>query len=209
MGKRLFDLIVAGAALIVLSPLLAAVAAAVRFDSPGPALYRQERVGRGGRPFRIVKFRTMRSDADRAGRQITVGGDPRITRVGAALRKWKLDELPQLVNVVRGDMSLVGPRPEVPKYVQRYTPEQREVLRVRPGITDLASIEYRDENELLAGQADPEGFYLQEVMPRKLELNRAYLERRSLGYDLWILVRTALRVMAPESRGAGARREGG
>lgn len=207
MGKRLFDLIAAGGAVVVLSPLLAALALAVRADSPGPAFYLQERVGRNGKPFRIVKFRTMRHDSDRGGRQITVGRDPRITRVGRVLRQWKLDELPQLFNVVRGEMSLVGPRPEVPKYVAQYTEQQRRVLDVRPGITDLASIEFRDENALLEGRSDPERYYVQEIMPRKLELNLEYIERQGLAFDAWVIAATAWRVVAPRRRGDRADRE--
>lgn len=197
-GKRLLDVTASGAGLLVLSPLLLLIALAIRLDSPGPVFFRQERVGRDGRPFRIYKYRTMRVDAEKLGAPITVGRDPRITRVGHWLRKSKLDELPQLLNVLKGEMSLVGPRPEVPKYVALYTPEQRRVLSIKPGITDLASIAFRDENDLLAGQTDPERFYVEEIMPRKLELNLEYLERASVGYDLWLIARTFWRIAFPE-----------
>ena len=190
MAKRAFDFLAAGAGLVLLSPVLLAIALAVTLDSPGGVFYRHERVGRGGRPFRMLKFRTMVADADRRGGPLTVGGDARITRVGAWLRASKLDELPQLVNVVRGDMALVGPRPEVARYVQHFTPAQRRVLDVRPGITDPASIAYRHESEELARHDDPERAYLEIVLPRKLELNLAYLERRTFWSDLRLLFAT-------------------
>jgi lipopolysaccharide/colanic/teichoic acid biosynthesis glycosyltransferase len=190
MLKRAFDLLAAGLGLLLLSPVFLALAVAVRLDSPGPVFFRQERVGRGGRPFRIFKFRSMRVDAEKLGGQLTVSRDPRVTRVGALLRKAKLDELPQLINVVTGDMSLVGPRPEVPRYVAKYDDRQRRVLEVRPGITDPASIEYRNENDLLDAATDPESTYLREIMPAKLELNLTYLERRSLVSDVIIILRT-------------------
>jgi lipopolysaccharide/colanic/teichoic acid biosynthesis glycosyltransferase len=202
MGKRLFDLLAAGLGLAALAPALLLLALLIKLDSPGPVFFRQERVGRGGRTFRIYKFRTMRVGAERAG-QLTVGRDARVTRVGAVLRKAKLDELPQLLNVLKGEMSLVGPRPEVPKYVALYTPAQRRVLEVRPGITDLASIQFRDENDLLAGQADPERFYIEEVMPKKLELNLAYIGRQGVLYDVWIILKTLHRVVFPERPVAG------
>ena len=190
MLKRAFDLLAAGLGLLLLSPVFLAIAVAVRLDSPGPVFFRQERVGRSGRPFRIYKFRSMRVDAEKLGGQLTVSRDPRVTRVGALLRKAKLDELPQLINVVTGDMSLVGPRPEVPRYVAKYDDRQRRVLEVRPGITDPASIEYRNENDLLDAATDPEATYLREIMPAKLELNLTYLERRSLVSDVAIILRT-------------------
>lgn len=173
------------------------VAGLIRLDSPGPIFFRQERIGLRGKSFKIFKFRTMRVDADKLGGQLTVGGDPRITRAGRFLRKSKLDELPQLFNVLQGEMSLVGPRPEVPKYVALYTPEQRRVLEVRPGITDLASIEFRDENDLLESQADPEAFYIREIMPRKLTLNLGYIAQQGLVFDLLIVLRTIWRVLFP------------
>jgi lipopolysaccharide/colanic/teichoic acid biosynthesis glycosyltransferase len=197
MLKRLLDLLVAASALILLAPLLLVVAALVRLDSPGPVLFSQERVGHRRKLFRILKFRTMKHSERPNGAQITVAGDARITSLGAKLRKWKLDELPQLVNVLRGEMSLVGPRPEVPRYAALYSEEQREVLEARPGITDPASLEFRDENELLAGREDAEAYYLEQVMPRKLELNRRYLEQQSLLLDLRIILATVARVLLP------------
>ena len=188
--KRAMDVLLPAAGLALLSPVLLACATAIKLDSPGPALYRQVRVGRGGREFRIFKLRTMTDGADGRGMQITVGGDARITRVGAVLRKYKLDELAQLLNVLRGEMSFVGPRPEVPRYVRLYSEAQRKVLLVRPGITDLASIAYRNENDLLARSDDPERTYVEEVMPAKLELNRRYIVEFSLLGDLRLIGRT-------------------
>jgi lipopolysaccharide/colanic/teichoic acid biosynthesis glycosyltransferase len=192
--KRLFDLLVALALLILLLPLLLFLALAVAFTSPGGAFFRQVRVGRQGREFFLLKFRTMRPGSEAQG-QLTIGGrDPRVTTVGYWLRKTKLDELPQLWNVLLGDMSLVGPRPEVPKYVALYTAEQREVLRVRPGITGMASMHYIDENELLARAADPEQAYIQEVMPAKLALDLRYVRERSFLLDMKILLVTARKI---------------
>ena len=186
--KRLIDVVISGCALLVLWPLLLLIALAIKIDDPGPVFYRQVRVGRNGKEFRIFKFRTMVVDADKKGLQITVGRDSRITRVGAFLRKTKLDELAQLLNVLTGEMSFVGPRPEVPKYVDLYTPYQRQVLLVRPGITDYASIAYRNENDLLEGAQDPERMYIDEIMPAKIELNMKYLHEISpLAYIRLIL----------------------
>nr|WP_316640650.1 sugar transferase [uncultured Roseateles sp.] len=191
MAKRLFDILLAGLGLLLLSPLLLAVALWVKLDSPGPVLFRQQRVGRHGRLFEIHKFRTMQVDAPLRGPAITIGADPRITRSGATLRRCKLDELPQLWDVLRGAMSLVGPRPEVARYVALYPQELRElVLSVRPGITDLASIEYRDESSVLARAADPERSYVEEIMPTKLALAARYVRTRSLGGDLYLILRT-------------------
>ena len=188
MAKRLFDLVAAGLGLLMLSPLLLVIAVWVRLDSPGPALYRQERVGRFGRLFRIHKFRTMSEGGPTGSLQITVGADPRITRAGKVLRRTKLDELPQLWDVLVGDMSLVGPRPEVPKYVALYPDALRaKVLSVRPGMTDRASIEYREENELLASAADPERTYIEVVMPAKLRYAAEYVDRRSMWSDLCLI----------------------
>ena len=195
MAKRLFDLVAASVGLLALSPLFLVVAIAIRRSSPGPVFFRQARVGRHGEPFSMFKFRTMRPDAERVGGQLTVGADPRITPIGHTLRKYKLDELPQLINVVLGDMSLVGPRPEVPRYVALYDERQRRVLDVRPGITDPASIAYRNENALLAAAADPEATYVAEVMPAKLEINLAYLERRSLLRDVGVILQTLAAVV--------------
>ena len=166
--KRALDVALSGAALLVLWPVFALIAVAIKLDSPGPVFYRQVRVGRGGKPFRIFKFRSMVDNADKKGLTITVGRDSRITRVGAILRKTKVDELAQLLNVLCGQMSFVGPRPEVEEYVALYTPEQRQVLLVRPGITDYASIAYRNENEMLEGASDPRRMYIEEIMPAKL-----------------------------------------
>lgn len=191
MAKRVVDVLLALAGLALVWPLMALAALWIKADSPGPALFRQQRVGRHGRNFHILKFRTMRDDPA-PGRQITVGEDPRITRSGRWLRATKLDELPQLLNVLRGDMSVVGPRPEVPRYVALYTPEEREVLELRPGITDLASIKYRHESEILAHSADPESTYVNEVMRDKLRINLAYARRAGLRADFGVIVQTVL-----------------
>lgn len=191
MAKRLFDLIASLAALVLLSPLLLGIALAIKLDSAGPVFFRQERVGRYGHLFRIHKFRTMAVDAERTGPQLTRDADPRITRVGHFLRRHKLDELPQLLDVVRGDMSIVGPRPEVPRYVALYPPDVRElVLSVRPGITDPASITYSDESALLSARADPERLYVESIMPHKLELYVEYVRTRSFAGDVVIAART-------------------
>ena len=195
MAKRLFDVVASFIGLLILLPVLLGISLWVLFDSRGGIFYRQVRVGRGGIDFKLWKFRTMHPDADKRG-LLTVGGrDPRITRAGYYLRKYKLDELPQLLNVLTGDMSLVGPRPEVRKYVSLYTPEQLRVLDVRPGITDYASIEYADENELLAKATDPERTYIEEVMPAKLKLNAKYIAEKGVMKDvriIWLTVRKIL-----------------
>ncbi|UDF37405.1 UNVERIFIED_ORG: sugar transferase [Shinella sp. XGS7] len=189
MAKRAFDLLLSALGLLLLAPVLLLIALWVKLDSPGPVFFRQERVGRFGRPFFIHKFRTMR--VDNAGLQITVGVDPRITRAGHFLRAAKLDELPQLWDVLRGAMSLVGPRPEVPRYVALYPPKLREiVLSVRPGITDPASLSFRNESELLAAAADPEREYVEVVMPTKLRLAAAYVRRATLRTDLRVILAT-------------------
>ncbi|MEP7175161.1 MAG: sugar transferase [Gemmatimonadales bacterium] len=190
MAKRALDVGLAGLGILMLSPLLAAVALAVVADSPGPVLFRQVRVGRRFRRFRILKFRTMVADADARGGVLTLAGDPRITRAGRLLRRLKLDELPQLFNVVAGDMSLVGPRPEVPEYVERFRAEFAEVLAIRPGLTDLASLKYRDEAAVLATAADPDAEYVRVILPDKLRLAREYAGRASLRLDLSIILRT-------------------
>lgn len=188
MAKRLMDMLLAGLGLLVLLPLFVALAAWIKLDSPGPVFFRQERVGRHGRLFRIHKFRTMVSSPGLAHQQITVGADPRITRAGQWLRHSKLDELPQFIDVLLGDMSLVGPRPEVPRYVAQYPAALREkVLSVRPGITDLASLEFRRESELLAKAADPEREYVEVVMPQKLRYAAQYVDEASLATDLRII----------------------
>lgn len=191
MAKRLFDLICSGLGLVLLSPLLLLVALWIKLDSPGPVLFRQERVGRFGRPFFIHKFRSMRVDAPALGPQITIGQDPRITRSGRWLRASKLDELPQLWDVFRGAMSLVGPRPEVPRYVALYTPEQRDlVLSVRPGITDPASLQFRNESEVLARAADPEREYAEVILPAKLQIAGDYVRQASVWGDLRLILAT-------------------
>lgn len=191
MVKRAFDILFSVAALLALLPVLIVVALWVKLDSAGPVFFRQVRVGWRGQPFRIYKFRTMRTDAERIGPQITIGPDSRITRPGRFLRKYKLDELPQFLNVLLGDMSVVGPRPEVPRYVELYPPATRElVLSVRPGITDLASIEFRDENELLGASPDPERTYVTQVMPAKLGYCERYVRERSFSGDLRIIGQT-------------------
>lgn len=196
MIKRMFDLLAAAAGLVLIAPVLALIAIAVKLDSPGPVLFRQERVGRHGESFRIRKFRTMVPDAPKLGGAITVGRDPRITRVGHWLRRYKLDELPQLIDVLVGNMSLVGPRPEVPRYVALYPPGVRErVLSVRPGITDNASLAFIDENAQLADAADPEKEYVEKILPYKLGLYLDYVDNQSFGRDVSILLRTILRIV--------------
>ena len=191
MAKRLFDLIGAALALLLLAPLLAGVAVAIRLDSPGPVFFRQERVGFGGVPFRIHKFRTMRVNSQALGPQVTVGLDARITRVGHWLRHYRIDELPQLIDVLLGRMSLVGPRPEVPRYVAHYPAALKaRVLGVRPGITDPASLANLDESALLAAASDPEREYIDHVLPRKLALQAEYAANATLWSDLLVLVRT-------------------
>lgn len=187
--RRLLDIIASMAGLAVLSPLFVLVGLWIKLDSPGPVFYRAPRVGQDGRLFRLYKFRSMVIDADKRGPGITAAGDTRITSVGRFLRRTKIDELPQLINVLRGDMSLVGPRPEDPRYVAFYTPEQRRVLAVRPGITSAASLIYRHEEQLLSGE-DWETIYRTKVLPEKLAIDLAYLEQRTLGSDLKLIFRT-------------------
>lgn len=189
-GKRALDILTATAGLILLSPVFGLVACCIKLTSRGPALYRQVRIGKDGRPFQIVKFRSMVMHTSKTDLRITVAGDPRVTAIGRFLRRYKADELPQLWNVVRGDMSLVGPRPEVPVYVVEYTPEQRMVLSARPGITDPASLAYRHEEEILAHQGDPEQFYRTQILPDKLARNRAYLQKITLRNDIFIVLKT-------------------
>lgn len=180
---------------LFLSPLFLLVALWIVLDNPGPVFYRQQRVGKDGRDFGLLKFRSMRVGADKMS-QLTVGDrDPRITRAGYYIRKYKLDELPQLINVLIGDMSLVGPRPEVRRYVNLYTPEQRKVLSVRPGITDYASIEYIDENRLLAQSADPDKTYIEEIMPAKIALNMRYINHRTIGEYMKIIFLTITKII--------------
>lgn len=195
MSKRLFDLLMSSLGLLVLGPGLLLIALAIKLDSKGPVFFRQERVGRFGQSFRIHKFRTMRHEPQGSGLQITVGADQRITRIGHLLRGSKLDELPQLLDVWQGTMSLVGPRPEVPRYVAHYPAALREkVLSVRPGITDIASIEYRDESSVLARAADPEHAYIHEVLPHKLTLAAQYVDQASVWMDIRLILRTLLAI---------------
>ena len=188
--KRLFDIIASGCGLLVLSPLLVIIAIGIKLDSKGPVFFRQVRVGRYNKDFRIFKFRSMRVGSDK-GSQVTIGGrDPRVTRSGYFIRKFKLDEFPQLINVFVGDMSLVGPRPEVRHYVNYWTEEQMHVLDVRPGITDPASIKFRNENELLEKAADPEKYYIEVVMQEKIKLYLEYVRNASFFYDLKLIFQT-------------------
>lgn len=194
--KRIFDIIASGCGLIVLSPIFIVIAIWVKLDSKGPVFYRQIRVGKDNKDFRLFKFRSMKIGADRQG-LITVGGrDPRVTRSGYYIRKYKLDELPQLINVFIGDMSVVGPRPEVRKYVDLYTPEQMRVLSVRPGITDLASIRYRNENELLETVDEPETYYREVIMQDKLKINLEYVDNRSFWGDIKLIFATLYAIVA-------------
>jgi lipopolysaccharide/colanic/teichoic acid biosynthesis glycosyltransferase len=188
--KRLFDILLSGLGLVIISPLLLIVAIWIKLDSPGPIFYRQVRVGRYNKDFRIFKFRSMRIGSDK-GSLVTIGGrDPRITRSGYFIRKFKIDELPQLINVLVGDMSLVGPRPEVRHYVNYWTEEQMHVLDVRPGITDPASIKFRNENELLAQAEDPEKYYIEVIMQDKIKLYLDYVKKNSLWYDIKLIFQT-------------------
>ena len=194
MAKRLFDIVSSGIGLLCLAPVFVVMAIWIKLDSRGPVFYRQTRVGRYGRDFRIFKLRSMRVGSDK-GRQITVGErDPRITRSGYFIRRYKIDELPQLINVFLGDMSIVGPRPEVRKYVDLYSEEQRKVFQVRPGITDLASIKYRNENELLSQVDDPDTYYIDVIMPDKLAINLEYIRHQSFMGDIKIIFNTLFKI---------------
>jgi lipopolysaccharide/colanic/teichoic acid biosynthesis glycosyltransferase len=195
-SKHLFDFVSSFAGVVLLSPLFVVIAVWIRIDSTGPAFYRQVRVGRYGRPFRILKFRTMYADAEARGSKITVRGDPRITRAGHFLRKFKIDELPQLFNVIEGEMSLVGPRPEVSRYVEIYPEEiRRQVLSVRPGLTDFASILYKDESTMLAGASDPDAAYVNVILPEKLKHNVRYVSERTLWIDIKIILQTVIGII--------------
>lgn len=188
--KRGFDILFSLIGLVLTLPLFAAAALLIKRDSPGPVFYRGVRVGRGGRPFHMLKFRTMVANADKIGGPSTAGDDPRITRVGRWLRKYKLDELPQLINVLKGEMSFVGPRPEVPQYVELFTEEEKTILTVRPGITDWASLWNCDEGAVLAGSPDPERTYLEKIRPTKVKLQLEYVRGMSLSTDILIVLRT-------------------
>jgi lipopolysaccharide/colanic/teichoic acid biosynthesis glycosyltransferase len=204
--KRLFDIVAAAAGLIVLCPLFAIIAVLIKWDSDGPVFFRQSRIGRHFRPFFIYKFRTMLSDAPAIGPLLTVGDDPRITRVGRWLRRTKLDELPQVINILTGDMSFVGPRPEVERYVRLFRTEYAEILQVRPGITDLASLKYRAESTLLARSPKPEEEYVTRILPDKLRLGQQYVRELSLGRDVMLIARTLAAVVRPtDSAGSQGR----
>ena len=192
--KRILDILLSALGLIILSPLFLAVSLAIVLESKGGIFYLQTRVGKNRKHFKLIKFRSMRSDADRTG-LLTIGRDQRITKVGQLIRTAKIDELPQLINVIKGEMSLVGPRPEVPRYVDMYNERQLEVLVVRPGITDLASIKYYKESLLLGQADDPENVYINRIMPDKLELNLEYIRNMNILTDVRIIFRTIGRIL--------------
>ena len=194
MMKRGFDLTTSAIGLLLLWPVLLIAAVLVKLTSRGPAFFRQQRMGRNFQPFDILKFRTMVVDADKRGAQITAGRDPRITTVGHFLRKTKIDELPQLINVFKGDMSFVGPRPEVPRYVEMFRDDYAELLTVRPGITDIASLKYRHESDLLGQSENPENTYIREILPDKIALAKEYIRRSSILFDLQLIFKTVLRM---------------
>ena len=194
MLKKIFDITLSLFGLIILLPFMLIIAILIKIDSKGPVFFKQIRVTKNGKEFKIFKYRTMRVGSDKYS-QITVGKDGRITKLGSFLRKYKLDEIPQLINVLIGDMSLVGPRPEVPKYVALYTDEQKEILKVRAGITDYASIEFSDENDLLASEENPEKAYIEKIMPKKIELNKKYLSEISILTDIKIILLTIKKIL--------------
>jgi lipopolysaccharide/colanic/teichoic acid biosynthesis glycosyltransferase len=198
--KSLFDIVASAAGLILLSPVMLLTALLIKLDSRGPVFFKQQRVGKGFRPFLIYKFRTMVEDAPQRGSSITVGADPRITRIGRFLRKTKFDELPQLINVLKGDMSLVGPRPEVPRYVEMFRDDYEEILRVRPGITDTASLKYEDEAEILGRAANAEDEYIKHILPEKVKLAKDYVRRSSLMYDFGLILRTIPKLFGCRAR---------
>ena len=193
--KRIFDIIVSIIILLIFFPVGIVLACWILIESKGGVFYRQERIGKFGKPFLILKFRSMRKDADKLGK-LTVGRDPRITQSGHFLRKFKLDEFPQFINVLKGEMSIVGPRPEVKEFVDLYTEDQRQILNVKPGITDYASVEYFNENELLGKSEDPHKTYVEVIMPAKIELNKKYIAKPTLGNDLSIMWRTFKRMVS-------------
>jgi lipopolysaccharide/colanic/teichoic acid biosynthesis glycosyltransferase len=192
VSERVFDTVFASLGLLCLAPLLLLVALLIKPDSPGPVFFRQERIGRGFRPFCIFKFRTMVRDAPRQGGPITFGADPRVTTVGRVLRKTKIDELPQLINVLRGQMSFVGPRPEVRRYVELFREDYEDILRVLPGITDLASLKYRHEAEMLGRCENPEETYARQILPEKIKLAKEYVRQASLCFDIALILKTLL-----------------
>lgn len=193
--KRIFDIVFALVVLLLFLPFGIIIALMIKASSRGGVFYTQQRIGKNGKPFQLLKFRTMKEASDQSGK-LTVGmRDPRITRIGYFLRKYKIDEFPQFINVLSGDMSVVGPRPEVQEYTDLYTEKQREILNVKPGITDYASLEYFDENRLLGTSENPGKTYINEIMPAKIELNKKYLERPTLGHDLKIICKTIARIL--------------
>ena len=194
MLKRIFDITLSLFGLIILLPFMLIIAILIKFDSKGTVFFKQIRITKGGKEFKIFKYRNMKVGSDKYS-QITVGKDERITKIGSFLRKYKLDEIPQLINVLIGDMSLVGPRPEVPKYVALYTDEQKEILKVRAGITDYASIEFSNENDLLALEKDSEKAYIEKIMPKKIELNKKYLSEISMLTDIRIILLTIKKIL--------------
>lgn len=193
--KRIFDIVMSLIGLTILGIPMIIIGIIIKFSSEGPVFYKQVRVGKLNKDFKILKFRTMIVDADKKGMQITVGRDPRITGIGHFLRKTKIDELPQLINVLKGEMSFVGPRPEVRKYVDMYDDYQINVLKIKPGITDLASIEYRDESTLLGQSENPEKTYIEEIMPTKLKLNLKYMQEFSFFYDIKLIFKTLIKIV--------------
>lgn len=197
--KRLFDIFFSLIGLVLLSPLFMLIAILIKMDSSGPVLFRQERIGRNFRPFSIYKFRTMIAEGDKRGLKITVSGDHRITRIGKLLRRTKLDEFPQLINVLRGEMSLVGPRPELEMYVDLLREDYVEILKIRPGITDISSITFRHEEEVLKNQPDPEGYYRKVLLPEKIRLAREYARTPSLMYDVKLIFRTLHQIVSHSS----------
>jgi lipopolysaccharide/colanic/teichoic acid biosynthesis glycosyltransferase len=195
--KRLFDILFSFIGLLLLQPLFVVIAIMIKVDSTGPVFFRQGRVGKNFRRFKIYKFRTMVVDAEKKGLRITSGGDSRVTRVGRVLRKFKIDELPQLFNVLKGDMSLVGPRPEVEEYVKLYEKDYREILKRRPGVTDVSSIIFREEEVVLKNQVDPEGYYKKILLPEKIRLAKEYIEHSSFLYDLKLVLNTLHKIFYP------------
>ena len=205
--KRLFDIIFSFIGLLLLQPLFAVTAIMIKVDSTGPVFFRQGRVGKDFRRFMIYKFRTMIVDAEKKGLRITSGGDNRVTRVGRMLRKFKIDELPQLFNVLKGDMSLVGPRPEVEEYVKLYEKDYRKILKRRPGITDVSSVIFREEEAVLKNQVDPEGYYKSILLPEKIRLAKEYIEHSSFSYDLKLILITLHRIFYRPALARDAHRE--
>jgi lipopolysaccharide/colanic/teichoic acid biosynthesis glycosyltransferase len=201
LGKRLFDFVFSLAGLLVLSPLMLVIAILAKLSSPGPVLYAGNRIGQFGKPFRLLKFRTMVVNADRIGGPSTADDDPRVTKVGRILRRYKLDEIPQLVNVLKGEMSFVGPRPEVAAEVALYSPEQRELLKAVPGITDWASMRFHNEGEILKGSADPHKTYQEKIRPEKIRLGLEYVQKRSFWVDMQILTGTLALLIKTRAKG--------